>query len=148
MALTDEQLLILKDELDNDPKMLGYAGKSDPECAALLNEIGLSGETIGNTALSARAVRDEIIADEFAAISQGKRDLIILILGNGDLQLDITNEKLVAQFMSTFTVAAAPDTRAALTALETRPCSRAEALFDANVSVTYLDVGRARTGDY
>lgn len=144
MVLNDSQLAQLRIELDADPKSLGYAGKTNPEVAALLNEIGLSGETIGNTSVPVYRVRDEILVNEFAAVSAGKRDLILMILGNGELELDITNSKLVNQFMNTFTEAIAPNTRAALMSLATRDCSRAESLFGANVVVTMFDVAEAR----
>lgn len=144
MALNDTQLAQLKVELDADPKTLGYAGTSAPECADLLNEVGLLGDTIGNTSVPVYKVRDEILANEFTNVSAGKRDLILMLLGDGDLELDITNSKLVAQFMDTFTVATAPNTRAALIALATRDCSRAEFLFGADVVVNMFDVAEAR----
>ncbi len=37
---------LLRAELDNDPKGLGYAGKTNQQQANLINEIGLSGEII------------------------------------------------------------------------------------------------------
>lgn len=148
MALNDEQLAVLKTELETDPKSLGYSQPpniNDPADAALLNEAGLSNETIGNTNVPCLTVRDQVDEDEFAAIPAGKRDLILMILGDGQVSLDITNALLVGQFMGAFTQAVAPTTRQRLIDLATRPCSRAEALFEkANIHVTHLDCAHAR----
>ncbi len=144
MALNNDQLAILATELTDDPKSMGYAGTSHPEAAALLNEVGGSSETVPNTSVPIHAVRDEIRASEWEALSQGKRDLMLLIFGNGDTDIDITNSLLVAQILNTFTNGAAPLTRAAMIALATRPASRGEVLFGANVVVTATDVAEAR----
>lgn len=144
MALTDDQLVTLKSELDNDPENVGYANMSDPEAADALNTIGLTGETIGNTTAQVKDVWDAIKINEFNAIPAGKQRMILTIIGNGELELDITNSDLVAKFLDTFTVALAPTTRTALIALGTRDASRGEVLFGPNIHITHLDVGRAR----
>jgi len=154
MALDNDQLAVLKTELDTDPMTLGYAGTSHPEAAALLNTVGLSGETIPNASVPIHAVRDVIGSQkdgatfagiaEWEALSQGKRDLIMLIFSNGDTSIDITNTDVVNQILGVFTVGDAPVTRAALIALGTRSATRAEILFGANINVTAADVAEAR----
>ena len=143
MALNNDQLEILKTELDTDPLGLGYAGTSHPEAADILNTVDVQHQ-IDNSSVPIHFVRDEIRLAEWEAISQGKRDMIILIFGNGDTNVDITNSLLVAQILGAFTVAQAPDTRAGMLALATRDGTRAETLFGSSVWVTAADVAEAR----
>lgn len=98
MALNEDQLVTLKTELDTDPNALGYAGASHPDVAALLNAIDAANQ-IPNTSVAIHAVRDEIRLAEWEALTQGKRDMIMLLLGNGDVNIDITNALLVAQIL-------------------------------------------------
>lgn len=142
MALDHAQLAILKTEIDTDPNSLGYAGTSHPEAAALLNAIS-SANQIPNTSISISAVRDEIRVAEWEVISQAKRDMIMLIFGNGDI-VDITNNLLVDQILDSFTVLEAPVTRAAMIALATRDGGRAEVLLVPGILITAADVMEAR----
>lgn len=143
MALNNDQLVALKTELDTDPNTLGYSGASHPDAATLLNAIAAANQ-IPNTSVDIHAVRDEIRLAEWEALTQGKRDMIMLIFGNGDVTVDITNALVVAQILGVFTVGDAPLTRAAMIALATRDGSRAAVLFGANVNVTSADVMEAR----
>lgn len=147
MALSSEQLAELHDELINDPKQLGYDGKDDPTCAELLNTIGLSGEQLPNQSVPVTVVRYKVNVAEFEALTLGKQLLWNNIIST-EAAIDISNTDLITMILTIFTELDSPLTWAALVALATRDCSRAEALFGDGVSVDYMDVGRARTGDY
>lgn len=145
MALTDEQLVELKTELDTDPKSLGYDGKSDPECAELLNEVGLSEETIANDTALIHDVMDAVDADELTSVPINKLQFFLARMGNGETTVDVsTGSPMVSQVVDIFGGGVAPNTLAALNALTERDASRAEVLFGSGVSVLHLDVGRAR----
>jgi hypothetical protein len=143
MALSDDQLATLKTELDTDPNGLGYTGTSHPDAATLLNAVDAVNQ-IPNTSIAIHAVRDEIRLAEWEGLTQGKRDMIMLLFGNGDVSIDITNSLLVAQILGVFTVVDAPLTREAMSDLATRDGTRAEVLFGANINVTAADVMEAR----
>ena len=146
--MTNVQLAALATELTDDPKGLGYAGKGDQECADMLNTAGLSSESLPNKAVEVWKVRDAINIAEFDALSINKAQFFLSIVQNPQDTLDITDTALIGQILSIFTLAASPLSMAALLLLATRPCSRAEALGGDGMTVSYMDVGRARTGDY
>jgi hypothetical protein len=142
MALTDAQIAILHTEITTDPESLGYAGKTDPEVADLLNEVGLSGETILQGQIDAAEIQKQVVASEFLALSNGEQNLWLAIISPGAGLVDISDSNIQAQALTIW--AAGTTTRANLVALATRSCSRAEKLFEANVSVGHLDVAKAR----
>lgn len=146
MALTDEQLAELHDELINDPKELGYDGSDDPTCAELLNTRGLSNETGPAEPVDVDLLNREVVVSEFVALDLAERQFWQLMVTAGNGVIDPADTKIVDQIKAIW--GPATETRANLVALGTRPYSRAEALFDRGTSVTYIDVGRARTGDY
>ena len=131
---------VLKTEIQTDPLVLGYAGKTDPEIAALLNEIGLSGETINREAVPAREVSREVVVSEFEALSLAKRQMWTIILTAGIEQFEVSDAKLVAQIANIW---AGTTTLGNLDTLRQRGCSRAEALFGVNTVIGFMDVGQA-----
>lgn len=145
MALTNGQLADLAAELINDPKGLGYAGKDDPTCADLLNTSGLSSETGPTEPVSVEAVKREVVVSEFRLLSLPDRQFWQILVNTGGNPLDPADSKITDQIRDIWQPS---DTWDNIAALGTRDYSRAEALFDRGVSVTLIDVGRARTGDY
>lgn len=142
MALNNAQLVRLKTELDDDPNELGYAGTSHPAAAALLNAVAVANQ-IPNTSVAVKAARDEIRLAEWEALTQGDRDMIMLLFGS-ETTIDITNTRLVTQILGVFTLDDSPLTYAAMLLLATRNGSRAEALFGIGISVSSADIMEAR----
>lgn len=141
--LGKDQLAILKIELDGDPASLGYT-TDDPACADLLNEVGLSNETIPNESVSVVEIMEAIDPDELGAIPINEWLFFLKRLRLSGGRIDASDgKKFQEQAVKVFPVGAA-NTRAALLVLKTRSASRAEVLFDAGVSVGFLDVSRAR----
>ena len=131
---------ILKTEIANDPASLGYSGQEDQQVADLLNEIGLSGETINNDILESYQIVNAVDVDDWTALSDIERERLKFILCPGEV--DISNANIKAQIGIMFGVGT--DTRTALLALTIRPASRGEILFGNGISVSSLDVHIAR----
>ena len=140
MALNDEQLAILKTELTDDPKSLGYTS-DDPECAALLNEIRSGADyQLPNTAIAVSDVLLAIDPDELPSVDIRKMMLFDLFMSGF---VDVSESSDTETSIKAIFVGCG-NTLASLGALRTRDASRAEILFDVGVSLTHLDVGRAR----
>lgn len=136
----------LKTELETDPKGLGYAGTSDPEAAALLNEIGGSSEKINRDHIDGQEMMAVVVISEYASLSVMQRTAWMAIISAGTGMVDVNNAGTVAQVLAVW--ADGTTTRENLIALRKRDASRAEVLFGQGQAVGFLDVGRARTGDY
>ncbi len=130
--------LKLKTELDNDPKGLGYSGKTDREAADLLNALGLSHEEVDNDVLEAYKILDATDPTEWAALSAVEKERYQLLISAG--RLNVKSENVKSAFGKMFGLGTV--TRAALLALTKRDASRAEILFGQGVSL--LDVHKAR----
>lgn len=134
---------VLASEIASDPRALGFAGKSDFEIATLLNTPGASAETIFRSYVDTEDVVAGIVRSEYDALAAaGKTYLNEVVLKarrvrTGDATL---RSQLAALF------GAGTTTRANLTAVASRPASRAEILFGEGVSVSDSDVARALRG--
>jgi len=144
MALTDTDYVILNTEITTDPESLGYAGKTDPEVADLLNTIGLvaPAEKVDVGVLNGQELSMAVEITEYVALNAASRDGWNTILSAGDGQVDVDDQRVVDQIAAIW--GAGTTTRANLLALKTRPCSRAETLFGRGVSIHHLDVAQAR----
>jgi hypothetical protein len=116
--------LALKNEIQIDPKVLGYAGKSDLEIANLMNTIGLSNEVINRGVIPSYEVINATVPSEWTALTTAEKQRYQTLTGAG--QIDSSNTNVRATFQAMFGVAT--QTRANLTALLTKSASRAEAL--------------------
>lgn len=130
----------LKTELDTDPKSLGYAGKTDPPVADLMNTIGASGEKVNRGFIDGQELMSVVIISEYAALSDVRRTGWSAIIQAGTGLVDVNNPGTIAQVEVIW--GAGTITRGRLIALRQRDASRAEMLFGQNVS--HLDVGKAR----
>jgi hypothetical protein len=144
MALTDTQYVELKTEINTDPKGLGYAGQNDPDVADLLNTIGLvtPTETVEREVINGQELSAVVVHSEYIVLSAEKREAWTVVLSAGDGQIDVSNAGIRNQIAAIW--GAGTTTRANLIALQTRDCSRAEALFGAGISISHIDVGTAR----
>lgn len=142
--MTDAELQTLKTEIATDPLALGYTS-DDPDTAAKLNEVGLSSETLPNDSASVDEVMDAIDFSELSVLDANGLNAFWtrMQLADGGVDISVGNA-IITQAAEVFTLAGAPNSRAALNALQTRDASRAEVLFGAGRSVTHLDVGQAR----
>ena len=122
--------IILKNEILNDPKSLGYAGKEIYQIVDLLNVIGLSNEVIDRGIIASYEVINATIPAEWAALTAQEKQRYQTITGAG--QIDSSNKNVRATFQAMFV--AGTQTRTNLIALLTRLCSRAEALGIGNVN--------------
>jgi len=142
MALTDVDYLVLKNEIDTDPKGLGYAGKTDPEVAELLNTIGLSSENIDVGVIDGQELSKAVEIPEYTALTDAERQGWTTIVSAGDGQVDVDDLRVVAQIGAIW--GSGTTTRANLLALKARRCSRAEALLGRGIGIGHLDVAKAR----
>lgn len=130
--------LALKAEIDNDPKGLGYTGKTDQEVADLLNEIGLSNETVDRGVIDAHEVVSACEFSELDILTDKQQAMLSFIVSAG--QVDTSNIKIKSIFAGLF--GAGTQTRTNLLALAIRPASRAEVLFGQIVSLIDVHIAR------
>ena len=132
---------MLKNELDADPLVMGYAGKTDQEVADLINavsETAVEGRQIARETIDTWEIVEATVPSEWTALSAAERQRYQTITGCGRVNVKGTNVK--AQFLAMFTQGTT--TRANLAALQNRPASRAE--FLGFGTVESWDVARAR----
>lgn len=131
---------ILKAEIDTDPMGLGYAGKTDPEVAELLNTVGLSGEKIDRDFVDGQEMMSVVVIPDYAVLSDIQRMGWSAIISAGTGMVDVNNAGTIAQITAIW--GPGTTTRDNLIALRQRDASRAEVLF--GQAVSHLDVGKAR----
>lgn len=140
MPLAESQLAILKTELDSDPKSLGYAGKTHPETAALLNTMRAT-ESVDVGVIDGQELSKAVVISEYTALTDSERQGWTTMLAAGGGQVDIDDERVIDQATAIWD---GTTTLANLNALRTRDGSRSEALFGNGVAVTSADVMEAR----
>lgn len=114
----------LKAEIDTDPKNLGYSGKNNEEIVLLLNNIGLSDETVARGVISAHEIVSACDFNELRLLSDKEQAQLLFIVSAGQVNTSDTNIKTIfAGLFSNGTT-----TRMNLLALADRAVSRAEAL--------------------
>lgn len=136
--LTAAQLTVLATELNTDPKALGFAGKNNAQCAAILNTAGASSETINPGTLPTWQVTAAIVGTEWTALSQANKDLLAFYLNQGTI--DTTSANVRTAIGGMFNAGA---TKTALTNLVNRPATRGEILFGVNIIIAASNVGQA-----
>lgn len=144
MALSEADYVALNTEITTDPKSLGYAGKTDPEVAELLNTVGLAvpAETVNVGMINGQKLSMAVEISEYIALSDAAQQAWQTILSAGDGMINVENPRVVNQIGAIW--GATTTTRASLLALRDRPCSRAETLFGRDVFIHHLDVAKAR----
>ncbi len=135
-------LAALKAEITTDPSVRGYAAHIAAgrmgEVAKLLNEVQAS-IAIGRGEIQTYEIFEATEPSDWAALSPAEKQRYQTMLGMGFINLDGPN--VVASFRAMF--AAGTATRANLIALRTRNGSRAEELFEPDVSVSHRQVAEA-----
>lgn len=147
--LPANNLPALKTEIQTDPKALGYAGKDISTQANLINTVGLSHETVAEHSASGLSLLASLSLPELAAnppnaLTQWLLSMVAAVTAAQPV------DPAVAPFTTLrdalFPAATYPTTHAALVALGTRPCARAEALFGAGAVVDSHDITLAMGG--
>lgn len=130
----------LEAEITNDPRTLGYAGKSDYEIATILNTPGLSAETIFRAYTDTEDIVAAIIRTEYDALAAaGKTYLNEVILKTRRVKTgDATLRQQIAQLFGLGTTS-----RTNLTNVASKSASRGEVLFGEGTTISDVDVARA-----
>lgn len=133
----------LANEINTDPKALGYAGKSDYEISQIMNTPGASAETLFRSYTPVEDIIAAIVRSEYDALAAaGKTYLNEVVLKSAKVKTgDATLRTQIAQLFG-----AGTQTRTNLTAVASRAASRAEVLFGEDINVTDADVARALRG--
>ena len=133
----------LKTELNTDPKTLGYApyiaSGNHLAIAGLMNTVGLSAETVKRKAISQDEFMQAVIYVEYAALTAAQRDYLATIINCQSI--DITGTAVKDGLWAVF--GSATVTRANFNTLQTRPCTRAEALGGKNYAVNTEEIAKA-----
>lgn len=130
----------LANEINTDPRTLGYAGKSDYDIAVIMNTPGASGETIFRTYTPTEDVVAAIVRSDYdSLVAAGKTYLNEVVLKTSKVKTgDATLRTQIAQLFGAGTT-----TRTNLTNVASKSATRGEVLFGENTSVTDVDVARA-----
>lgn len=136
--MADDELAILNTELTDDPEGLGYAGKTDPEMAALINAVNAN-YSIDREAIDGQELQMAVVISEYVDLSDIQRMAWNTILSAGSGIIAVYDARVKAQIAAIWGIGT--DTRANLVALQTRPASRAEVIFDqAGISISVTDI--------
>jgi len=135
--MTNEELLLIKAELTNDPQNLGLtmAPEDDEANANLLNEIR---EDIRVYRASVPADEIKIPPAELAALTEGYREWWRIEVQDGTVKPAVIADGFYELF-GTNTAA-----RASFDSVATEPASRARQLLNRYVSLTPSDIANAR----
>jgi hypothetical protein len=139
--LTPAQLTTLATEINTDPKALGYAGKNNIQCAAILNTVGASAQNVGAGVVQAWQLMELVVQSEFIALTTANQNLFNCYVSSG--AIDASNATVQANFLAIFTVAASPTTRANMVAFVNRSATRGEILFGSGTIIAASNVGQA-----
>ena len=137
MALTDSQLIVLNTELIDDPEGLGYAGKTDPEMATLINAVNAN-YSIDHEAIDGQELQMAVTLGDYDNLTEKQRDFWQTILSAGSGIVAVSDGRVKTHVAAIW--GAGTTTRANLIALQERPASRAEVLLGAGVSVSVTDI--------
>jgi hypothetical protein len=135
--------VLLKTEINTDPKNLGYAqhvlSGNDQEIATLLNTLGASNETISREEISPSELVNNIVYSEWVSTTTDQKTYLNMVLATG--KIDALNTNVRAGLLAMF--GTGTTSRANLIDISTRPASRAESLFGRGTIITNRDVAKA-----
>mgnify|MGYP001601436496 FL=1 len=147
-------LSALRVELLTDPASLGYTSYVSNGTFSILtgmvNSVSANAHTVTSAVtvgiVQAQALQIAVVAAEYLALSAGHQALWNSILTAGTIGISISNTVLRQQVTTVWS--AGTTTRGNLAALQTRPCSRGEALFGEGATVDVNEVAKAVQGDF
>jgi hypothetical protein len=145
-------LAALSTELTNDPVGMGYANAhaNGTNATDLINNPSANKSnpaTGAATQVTTVQIQSAIDPGEYAALIPAAISLweAILISSVGG-EIQISNTGLINQILAIFTSSGSPKSYAALTALGSRPYSRAETLWGPGTLITYQQTAAAKAG--
>lgn len=138
--LDEAQLAILNTELTGDPEGLGYAGKTDPEMAALINAVN-ENYSINREAIDGQELQMAVVISEYVALTDIQRMGWQTLLSAGSGIIAISDGRVIEQVKAIWAVGT--ETRDNLEALKTRDASRTEILLGVGVSVSFTNIAEA-----
>lgn len=139
--MTNEDKAILNTEITDDPLTLGYAGKTDPEIAAILNAVNENYE-IDREAIDGQELQMAVVISEYVDLTDIQRMGWQALLSAGSGVIAVADGRVKAQVAAIWGVGTT--TRANLVALQTRAASRAEVLIGRSISTTDVAVSLGR----
>lgn len=139
--MTDADKAILNTEITDDPLALGYAEKSDPEIAAILNAINAN-YSIDREAIDGQELQMAVVIGEYVDLTDIQRMGWQTLLSAGSGVVAVSDARVKAQIAAIW--GALTTTRANLEALQTRAASRAETTVGRSVSATDVAVALGR----
>jgi hypothetical protein len=150
MALTDAEIIELGNEIANDPTGLGLtalATRDDfDQIAPILNDTTL-GETIEPQYADVMDVVAAVVAAEFGSLTAAAQRLWGQVIAGAASRGQVETKQAGIKTLIQDIWGVGTTTRSNLGALQSRPASRAEALWGENVVVTELEVAKAIWGD-
>jgi hypothetical protein len=150
MARDTSELQIIRDEMDNDPLVIGWGLLADPEAADVWNDEthATAAGTVDRLTILAGDVRAATPFDEYDALSIDEQEwLRWLTGGHGDLPVTVEIKSKLANRNASGGIWAVNDNDApdAIKALIERPGSRREVLLGVGSTfITASDVADAR----
>lgn len=133
----------LFEELTNDPKGLGYSGKTDQWCSDKLNEIGASNEKKIRETIETKDILECLVWSELSDETKfTPHKARIFNYFSYARDVDPNDNNIQNLFLGIFNNSDFPNTRANLIALASQSCSRAEVLGWGTINE--WDVSRAR----
>lgn len=141
MDMTEDQYPALKVELNTNPKLMAFAGKTDEQLAALLNTVGASNEKqTGAGIVPAQAIMDCVVVSEWNLLLATAQNRLNVWLAPGTVNTSAPNVRTaLGGIFGAQTV-----TQSNLVAAFDKSISRAESLFGAGITVFSWDVARAK----
>jgi len=137
----------LKTEITTDPQALGYAGKSDSECADILNLIRATIIIRRDNIMPFEVLEAVDNRDFDTLITAAQIGLLQALAGQRALRIindDGTDTRTLGNLRRMFQNPGPQGTRARLVDMANRDGSRAEQLFGTNTFITPSDVAQAR----
>jgi len=137
MALTsDTARQTLRDEMQIDPLVRGYAGMAD--ATAVLSSLTTSNRTRDRVVVPTHEVFGALLLSDVAALAQADRDVLQGLLSMGDVNVQDANTRTLISDMFPSGV-----TRTNLIALQTESITRLEELTLSIPSLHQIDNARA-----
>lgn len=134
----------LKSEIENDPQTLGLkvdatTWKENAIIADILNDLSAYSVSINVSSIASKDIREAIVPSDWASLSAAQRDILIFHTAGDNVNPNNPNVRnaFIDAFSGTTTINN-------LSALETRPGTRAEDLFGEGTVITHTDVAKAR----
>lgn len=138
-------LAALASEIANDPLSLGYAGKTDPQVAALLNLASGAGSAAGfKNSIPLQQVAQAIVPADLLALTSLQLQQLSFIMEFSGGSFDASNANTQTLFGTIFT--GKTNTITAFSALAAKTLCRAEVLWGSGTIISAAQISQSRNG--